>query len=215
MEKFLQSLFSVYPLFELQSYSGFTIDSGQHPEGYITDFRFSAINSTTGNAVGNIEIMIGNLPKAATVVFDLEKISMAASSDPRFTIKAKHGRLIHEYYTTFVSVVNQTAYIHSSETLTLKYHYKTVANPEEYVRLKYRGMCSLSKLNANQKQLLQLLLPFLLSLCLKPSSLNNSFGFPKRAKKASHRHSRTRLSWHKVLVPMLAPAFSEKLLWGQ
>ena len=141
--------FTVYPLFELQSYSGFTIDSSQHPEGYITDYQSLAINSTTGNPVGNIEIMIGNLPKAATVVFDLEKISMAASSRPRFTIKAKDGRIIHEYYTTFVSVVNQTTYIHSSQTLTLKYHSKTEANHEEYVRLKYRGMCTFGKFNTN------------------------------------------------------------------
>ena len=139
--------FTVYPLFELQSYSGFTIDSSQHPEGYITDFRFSAINSTTRKPVADIEIMIGNLPKAATVVLDLEKLSMAASSIPRFTIKSKHGLMIHEYYRTSVSVVNQTAYIYSSQTLTLKYRAKTVANHEEYVRLKYRGMCSLFKLN--------------------------------------------------------------------
>ena len=122
------------------STNGFAIDSHRHPVGYITDFPFSTVHSSTGNAIREITVKIGNLPMAATVVFNLEEINLSTSIDTFFTIRAMSATQVRqEYYKTVVSVVNQTAEIHGSQTLVVEYQSNLIANVEGYVCVKYKG----------------------------------------------------------------------------
>ena len=122
------------------STEGFAIDSCRHPVGYITDFPFSTVSNSTGNPVRDITVNIGNLPMAATVVFNLEEINLSTSIDSFFTIRAVNARQIRQdYYKTVVSVVNQTAEIHSSQTLEVEYQSKGLADNKGYVSGKYKG----------------------------------------------------------------------------
>ena len=121
----------------------FTIDGERHPEGYITDFPFSAIpTSFSEDPVSDIQIIIGNLPKTAAITFDLEEINMAASASytPRFTITAKSSVLaLDEFYRTSQAVVNQKVMVYSSRDLRVRYHAKNMSYHDEYVRIKYSG----------------------------------------------------------------------------
>ena len=134
--------FSVYPSFELISKNKFTINGGRQPEGYITDYPFSAIlSSFSEDPVSDIQINIGNLPKTATITFDLEEINMAASNEPRFTIAAKSVFALDEFYRTTQAVVNQKVMVYSSRDLRVLYHAKNMSYHKEYVRIKYSGSC--------------------------------------------------------------------------
>ena len=120
----------------------FTIDGERHPEGYITDYPFSAIASYSKDPVSDIQINIGNLPETAAITFDLEEINMAASASytPRFTITVNSSVLaLDEIYRTSQAVVNQKFMVYSSRDLRVRYHAKNMSYHDEYVRIKYSG----------------------------------------------------------------------------
>ena len=84
---------------------------------------------------------------AATVVFNLEVINIPTSNDSLFTITAINGKTRQDYYKTVVSVVNQTAEIHGSQTLEVDFQSKNITNNDGYVRIKYKGKSIETKYN--------------------------------------------------------------------
>ena len=76
---------------------------------------------------------------AATVIFDLDEISIPTLNDSLFTITAINGKTRQDYYKAVVSVLNQKTEIHGSQTLEVAYQSKAIANNEVYLRVKYKG----------------------------------------------------------------------------
>ena len=123
---------------------GLTINCETNPEGYITDFPFSAVKHKE-SADGGISVKLNNLPATATVVFELEKIIIVWQNYSSFTIarEFKSNRLIPGktpvVYFSNTTVDRETVYASINQPLIVSYQPHFVPTNEEHVRLKYKG----------------------------------------------------------------------------
>ena len=122
---------------------GSTINCETNPEGYITDFPFSAVKHKETDGV--ISVKLDNLPVTATVVFELEKIIIVWQNYSSFTIarEFKSNRLIPGktpvVYFSNTTVDRETVYASINQPLIVSYQPHFVPTNEEHVRLKYKG----------------------------------------------------------------------------
>ena len=121
---------------------GSTINCETNPEGYITDFPFSAVKHKE-SADGRISVKLNNLPVTATVAFELEKILITSQMHSSFTIETEsqsnHLMLTKQIFKSNTSVDGKMVYVSVNQPLILIYHSQIVPTSEEHVRLKFKG----------------------------------------------------------------------------
>ena len=121
---------------------GLTINCETNPEGYITDFPFSAVKHKE-SADGRISVKLNNLPVTATVAFELEKILITTQKYSSFTIETEsqsnHLMLTKQIFKSNTSVDEKMVYVSVNQPLILIYHSQIVPTSEEHVRLKFKG----------------------------------------------------------------------------
>ena len=122
-----------------------TINCKTNPEGYITDYPFSAVKHKEP-AVGDISVKLDNLPATATVVFELEKV-INLQSYSSFTIEtgSQSNFLMpnEQVYTSRASIdgtiPGKMVYVSVNQPLIVKFKSVIVPASEEHVRLKFKG----------------------------------------------------------------------------
>ena len=118
-----------------------TINCEASPEGYITDFSFSAVKRE--ETTGGISVKLDNLPATASVVFELEKIIITSQNKSSFTImRGSQSNSIMRYnkvYTSETSEDGKMVYVSVNQPLVLMYKSLFVPASEEHVRLKFKG----------------------------------------------------------------------------
>ena len=123
---------------------GLTINCETSPEGYITDFPFSAVKHKE-SADGGISVKLDNLPATATVVFELEKIIITSQKYFSFSIEiesqSNHRNRMpnRQIFTSNSSEHGKMVHVRVSEPLILTYQSQIVLAREEHVRLKFKG----------------------------------------------------------------------------
>lgn len=123
-----------------------TINASRQPEGYITDM--AALETIqNGHRYPDITMRIDNLPKTATVTFDIEFIDMSGSSWPAFSIFTQSvdpsvpaiHHLPSYLFIDSESVDKQRVTQTGDSPILLKYKSRILGDKRECVRLKYSG----------------------------------------------------------------------------
>jgi hypothetical protein len=126
-----------------------TIDATRQPEGYITDFSTS-VNNANGQQNLDATMRIVNLPKTATVTFDIEFIDMNGSAWPHCSILAEMVNPLSNYHPVYYvmevmeSIVKQRLMKTGDNPLHLRYASRIPGEKKEYVRLKYSGIMNIN-----------------------------------------------------------------------
>ena len=137
-------LFTVYPAFEMRN-PGPIIDCKNQPEGYITDYLISSMPATAGRQTNdNIFIKMDELPVTATVTFEIEKVSIAASTHHSLEIGVRSDPKLS--FIRSVYRANSSTTGNETQTVTLTGDKAIIVSClskrpylGEHMRLKYRG----------------------------------------------------------------------------
>ena len=126
------------------------IDGQKQPEGYITDYPISKLPATAQQKPQNNFAIFDNLPVTATVIFELENVSLPASTNQSLEFKVRS--VTTRSFKTVIHRVNSSTADHQTQTVRLTgsdivvaayYQSKISSYANEYVRLKYKGRWSI------------------------------------------------------------------------